>query len=234
MRRIPPVSGWSVVVLVGLLVGGTVLLNAVAFADSRTHVGFSHQSATPTPDCAFAAGAGVDLATPEDDGPAADASTPRAMSSLAATPASLADLDLRIEATAGNGDGMEGGLPYALRLFTLRLPAAGEPVEGIGEEACRIGFFVLSVVAGEVEFTHHAAPDGSTSLGRAGAMTFSRSGEVAEQPLAVGASEVLRPGDAIFIEEAIFSFRSVGPNEVLLIGSSVTPEFLPCAGGGCS
>lgn len=238
MRPIPRVSRWTVMLLAGLVIVSTALLNAVAFADHGTSIAISHQveTGTPPPDCEIPTPIVGDTGTPADHaaGDDGDVAPPDSTPSSAVASGPAPELDLRIQATAGNNLSAERGLPYPLRLFTVRLPAAGVRAGEIGAAECRLGYLLLSIEAGEVEFTHHAAPNGETDLGSAGAVTFVRGGETVEQPLAVSASDVMRPGDVIFFEEAIFSFRSVGSGEALLLGSAVTPEWLPCTGGGCN
>ena len=210
-----------------LMVAGIVLVRVVAFAEPPVDVGFSHQGLSPVPDCQLATPEG----RPSEASPAAGVPSSLATPVAAATPGVLPDLNLRIEAVAGNGESADRGLPYPLRLFTLRL-APGETTDSLDAE-CELGFNLLYVASGDIEFTHPAGPSGSDT-GQVGAVSYVRSGEPSETRLAAGAPVTLGAGDTIFLEEALFAFRNVGTGEAVLVGSAVTPEWLPCAGGGCN
>jgi len=210
--RLTPIA-----IVLGVLIGAAMLVNAVAFSDSPTDVAFSHQGLPEPPNCqklavdeegmatsADRSGAGVEATPlhPEEDATPTAPTTP-------GTPGPLADLDLRIEAAAANDSTVELGLSHPLRLFTLRLGATDATREIRVE--CEVGFFVLYVVSGEVDVTHHAAPvkpnsgETGTTLGEAGAVSYVPSGGPSEVRIEVGATVTLRAGDAIFVEQAVFT-----------------------------
>lgn len=220
--RLTPIA-----LVLALVVTGIVLVRVVAFAEPPVDVAFSHQGLSPVPDCQLATPEGRPIEATTAAGTPSSLATPVA----GATPGVLPDLNLRIEAAAGNDEGADRGLPYPLRLFTLRL-APGEVTAPLDAE-CELGFNLLYVASGDIEFTHPAGPAGSDT-GQVGAVSYVRSGAVIETRLAAGESVTLGAGDTIFLEEALFAFRNVGAGEAVLVGSGVTPEWLPCAGGGCN
>ena len=171
------------------------------------------------------------LVLPSEDVATEDEATPVGPM---ATPASLSHDDFRIEAVAANNDPAENGLPHQLRLYSVRLPIDTPLPNDLGQAECKIGYSLIYVAAGEVEFTHHPDPDGATGLDVAGAVSYIASPATETVMLDAGAPPVvLRAGDSIFLEQAIIAFRPVGTTEALLIVSAVTPEWLPCHGGGC-
>lgn len=207
-----------VVALLGVAVLAAALVQAGVFAEGNRDVRYSHFGATPIPDCQFPPSFAAEAATPVPP---------------PGTPASLLDVDFRLEAVPANMETGEGGLPHQLRLYTVRLPIDKPLPDDIGQAECEIGYSVIYVVAGEVEFTHHEAEDGA-GLDVAGAVSYLASPATTTTMLPAGAPPVtLKAGDSIFLEQAIVSFRPVGTTEALLIVAAVTPEWLPCHGGGC-
>lgn len=205
--------------LLSVAVVATALIQAGVFAEGNRDVRFSHFAATPVPDCLVPGSFAAEAATPVPP---------------AGTPASLLDVDFRIEAVAANADTGEGGLPHQLRLYTVRLPVDKPLPDDIGQAECKIGYSIIYIAAGEVEFTHHTDDDGAAGLDAAGAVSYLASPATTTTMLPAGAPPVtLKAGDSIFLEQAIISFRPVGTTEALLIVSAVTPEWLPCNGGGC-
>ncbi len=205
-----------------LLLCGAVIAVALvqvgAFAEGNQDVRYSHLNATPMPDCLVESSAEAESATPV---------------AQEETLASMLDVDFRIEAVAANGDPAELGLPHQLRLYTVRLPIATPVPTGVGAAECEIGYSIVYVVSGEVEFTHHVAPEGA-GLNVAGAVSYVASPATESVMLDAGAPPVtLRPGDSIFLEQAIVSYRAVGASDVLLLVAAVSPEWLPCHGGPC-
>jgi hypothetical protein len=219
------------------VISGAVLVKVGADQENDVVVAFSHQTESRAPHCQIESATSAQPAATPDEIP--DAATPAvamdtaASPEPAATPVGLPGLNLQIEATAANNELAEYGMPYPLRLFTVNLPPAGQPTGDLGAQECRLGFILLYVLTGQVEFTHHAG-GANADLGDSGAVTYVKSGNPSETSLAVGASVVLEPGDSVFLERAVFSFRNVGPDDAQLLGSAATPQWLPCAGGGCS
>jgi len=207
-----------VVALLGVVVLAAALVQFGVFAEGNEDVRFSHLLATPMPDCLVESSAEAETATPV---------------AQQETLASMLDVDFRIEAVAANGDPAEMGLPHQLRLYTVRIPIDGPLPVGVGVTECELGSSIVCVVSGEVEFTHHVAPEGA-GLDVAGAVSYVASPATEPVMLDPGASPVtLRPGDSIFLEQAIVSYRAVGASDVLLLVSAVSPEWLPCHGGPC-
>ncbi len=227
MRRIPPIT---VLALVSLLLGGAVLARASVVHEPTVDYAFSHQGLTPVPDCQDT---GQTNAQPVAENSLDARSTPLA------APSVLPELDLRLEAISRNSGAATGGLPDPLRLFTIHLPTDDGAGGDRREERCRVGYLLLYVVSGTIELTHHLAqvegtPDVTgAELNLAGAVSFMHRGDAGATPLDAGNAVTLQPGDGVFMEQAIFSLRQVGEAEVLIVGSSVTPEWLPCRGGGC-
>lgn len=207
-----------VVVLLSVAVLAASLVQVGVFAHGNDDVRFSHLNATPVPDCLVQPPAEAGAATPVAQGE---------------NLASMLDVDFRIEAVAANGDPAEMGLPHQLRLHTVRLPIDGPVPAGSGQPTCEIGYSIVYVVSGQVEFTHHVAPEGA-GLDVAGAVSYVASPATESVMLEAGAPPVtLRPGDSLFLEQAIVSYRAVGTSDVLLLVSAVSPEWLPCHGGFC-
>ena len=225
-------ASFALAVLLAFVVAGGVLLRAAADERDEVAVAFSHQNESRAPHCQI----GVPVPAPSGSAtPVDEVALPATPDAGAAVESSsvLPGLSLRIEAAAANNELSEYGMPYPLRLFTLNLPPAGQPAGDVGAKECRLGYILLYVLSGQIEFAHHpGGEDGD--LGDSGAVTYVRSGDPGETPLEIGKTVVLEPGDSIFLERAVFSFQNAGSVEAQLLGAASTPEWLPCAGGGCS
>lgn len=160
------------------------------------------------------------------------------------TPTDISDLDFLIEAVASRGFDSPGGLPDPLRLSTIRLSPETPASADISTPACHKGYFVLYVLSGSVELSHHSvdpatgvSPDSGSGIVKVGTEgdhpELSECSHQFECTIEEGKSIILQINDAAFLESAIVSIALVGEEPAVILYASVSPDWLPCSGGPC-